>query len=225
MTRTGGVVPFTVDCPYTLLMPPGVAAPPLVVALHGMGQTEDHMRRFMAPLLQRPWAWLFPRGPYPYEIRKPERTRIGHAWYLFTGDQQALRESMDLGAAHLGRVLDAAGEFSRVALAGFSQGGYLAAYAGPMLAPRVAAAACLGGRIKHEFLAGVSAQVKAGFALAQFHGGRDENVAPALAREAVEKTRALGFARVHYGQDPECSHEISAALAGQLGEWLEEVLR
>ncbi|MCA8946683.1 MAG: hypothetical protein KDB29_10690, partial [Planctomycetes bacterium] len=88
-----GHVPFNIDCPYTLVLPKGYDAGrawPMVMALHGMGHTHDIMRRYMTALLDRPWMWVFPRGVYPFEMRQPEKIRIGYAWYLYTGDQPDL---------------------------------------------------------------------------------------------------------------------------------------
>ena len=43
------------------------------------------------------------------------------------------------------------------------------------------------------------------------------------AREAAEKSRALGF-DVTYFEDPQAGHEISPAMCGALREWLRRVL-
>jgi len=215
---------FTVDLPYSVLLPPGWTAErpwPLVIALHGMGQTEDHMRRFLRDLEETPYIWCFPRGPHAFEMRRPERTRIGHAWYLFTGDQDALRDSMLLTSQYLAGLHDAllaAYPVSGTAIAGFSQGGYLAGVTAGLNPDRFKAAACIGGRIKHEFMPDGG-----GVALLQLHGARDENVTPELAKAAVEGARAKGY-DVAYVEDEGAGHEVSPKLAHELGRWLSEVL-
>jgi len=221
-TRIEGSTRATHEVPFTLLHPGGDAPVPLVIALHGMGHGPEHMQRAMQPLLDGPWAWLFPRGLWPYEVRKAGGITIGHAWYMFDGDQGRLRASMEYAAAHLCALHDevrARVALSRTALVGFSQGGYLAGYAGPAHAGRFAAAASIAGRIKHEFL-----EVPAPVALAQFHGARDAVVRAAAAREAAEKCRALGFADVTYFEDPQAGHEISPPILEALGNWLRRVL-
>jgi predicted esterase len=215
---------FRMPLPYTVVTPSGhdpARECPLVMALHGMGQTEDHMRRFLRGLEDLPVIWCFPRGVHPYEIRRPERARIGNAWYLFTGDQDALRDSMLLTGQYLISLhgeLARAFKLSRGAMVGFSQGGYLASVVAANHPQYFAAAACIGGRIKHEFMPDGG-----GVRLLQLHGGQDANVTPELARKATEGARAKGY-DVRYAEDPDAGHEISSAMLTQLGPWLEEVL-
>lgn len=214
------------DVPYTLMLPQGPTPDALIVALHGMGQSPSTMQAMLAPLLDLPCGFLFPRAPWPFEIRKPDRMLIGHAWYLFDGDQTALRASMDVAVAHLWGVMDEIAQDwvpRKTILLGFSQGGYLAGYMAPQNPQRFAAAACIGGRIKHEFLADSPTAARA-MPLLQLHGGRDMAVKPDAARDAVEKTRALGFNRVSYHEDPAAGHEISVPMANHLRAWLEALL-
>ncbi|MCA8912002.1 MAG: hypothetical protein KDB82_09870 [Planctomycetes bacterium] len=226
-----GSVPFEVDCPYTLVLPKGYDAGrawPMVIALHGMGHTHDIMRRYVAPLLDRPWMWVFPRGVYPFEMRQPDKIRIGYAWYLYTGDQDALRESMRLSTQHLLDVQDVIRKdfaISDSAVIGFSQGGYLAGYVAPHNPERFKAAGCIGGRLKHEFMDDIPEGAAEKVALAQFHGGKDENVAPQLAREGLEKCAEAGFTDTKYFSDPEAGHEVSEKMVTDLGHWLERVLQ
>ncbi|MBE7491568.1 MAG: hypothetical protein HS108_07430 [Planctomycetes bacterium] len=214
------------DVPYTWFGPPRGNDGALVLALHGMGQSPRAMQDMLASVFDLPCGFLFPRAPWPYEIRKPDRMLIGHAWYQFDGDQVALRASMDVAAAHLLGVLDeitVGWRPRKTILLGFSQGGYLAGYMAPTNPGRFAAAACIAGRIKHEFLADASPPARA-MPLLQLHGGRDAAVRPETARDAVEKTRALGFSAVSYYEDPGAGHEISANMAQHLRAWLENLL-
>lgn len=213
------------DVPYTLLMPTR-APDTLVVALHGMGQSPSTMQSMLTPLLDLPCAFLFPGAPWPFEIRKPDRMLIGHAWYMFDGDQAALRASMDVAAAHLLGLLDdiaRAHTLGKTILLGFSQGGYLAGYVAPTNPGRFAAAACIGGRIKHEFLADSPTAARA-MPLLQLHGGRDPAVKAEAARVAVERTRALGFSNLSYYEEPAAGHEITEHMAQYLRGWLEALL-
>lgn len=221
-----GTRALTFDVPYTLLDPPTAGPHTLVMALHGMGQSPALMQRMIAPCLDLPCLWLFPRAPWPYEIRKPDKIIIGHAWYVYDGDQQALRASMDVAGAHLLGLqaeIAARHQVRQTILAGFSQGGYLAGYLGPRHPGVFSAAACVAGRIKHEFHADAGPQARA-VKLAQFHGGRDQAVKPEAARDSVAAARALGFTDVRYAQDPQAGHEISPAMAQDLRQWLKELL-
>ncbi|MHC4842128.1 MAG: alpha/beta hydrolase, partial [Planctomycetota bacterium] len=194
---------------------------PVVIALHGYGQNEDHMRRFMSPIADLPFIWVYPRGVYPFEMRQPEKTRIGNAWYMYTGDQDDLRDSMLTSTKHIlnvrEEVIKRYGE-RPCAVIGFSQGGYLAGVVGANHPECFMAAACVTGRLKHEFMPESN-----GVKLAQFHGLDDTNVAPELSREAVEATRAKGFEVEHF-EIEDTAHEITEAMADELGDWLKKVL-
>lgn len=223
-----GSRPLTCDVPYEILLPQGYDAGrgyPLVMALHGQGERPEVIRRNLRALHERPYIWLFPRALYPFEIRG-RRRRVGYAWYTYTGDQQALREGIDLACTHLlGVVRAVTGEYpvSRSVVLGFSQGGYLAGVLGPMNPEVFQATVVVSGRIKHEFLADAPA-ASHGHPLCQVHGGRDENVSPAAARESVEECRKMGFSAAEYLEDPDGAHEITAPMLETIGAWLERVL-
>jgi predicted esterase len=209
---------------YTILLPSDYTPDrswPLVMALHGMGRREDVMRRQLAPLLNEPWIFCFPRGVLPFEMRKPGRTRIGYAWYVFDGDQDALRLSMKESCRWLLELRRAlASRYATVASAvvGFSQGGYLAGVLATREPGSFSAAACIAGRLKWEFMPDGG-----GARLAQIHGGLDESVAPELARQALEGARGKGYA-CDYFEDPQAGHEISAPMLEFLRQWLRGAL-
>lgn len=194
---------------------------PVVIALHGMGQNEDHMRRFMSPISDLPFIWVYPRAVYPFEMRQPEKTRIGNAWYMYTGDQEDLHESMMDSAKYIlnvrQEVLKRYGE-RPCAIVGFSQGGYLAGFVGANNPECFTAAASIAGRLKHEFMPDGN-----GVKLAQFHGLDDESVSPELASKAVEETRIKGF-EVEHVEVKDTAHAVSPEMAEQLGDWLKKVL-
>lgn len=230
MRRETFEIDFQHSCPVTISTPHAVdvstgkplpASIPIVVALHGYGQNEDHMRRFMSPISSLPFIWVYPRGVHPFEMRQPERIRIGNAWYMYTGDQNDLRESMTHSMKHIlnvrEQVIERFGD-RPCAIVGFSQGGYLAGLTGACQPQAFKAAASLTGRLKHEFMPAGN-----GVKLAQFHGLDDKNVSPDLAREAVKATRAKGF-EVEHVEIKDTAHEISEDMAGSLGDWLRKVL-
>lgn len=230
-THTGNR-PFTLDVPYEVVLPDKLAEGkryPLITALHGVAQDPAQIRRDLAPLMKRQCIWLFPRGPYPVEVRGRHVQRIGYAWYMFDGDQERLRQSMDASCSHLIGVLDTLWnqhpvDLGHSAVIGFSQGGYLAGVLGPRNPGRFRAVGCIAGRFKHEFLGDVAAKAGSRVALAQFHGAKDESVKAPAAREALEACRQLGFANAEYFEDPAAGHEISPAMLDKLGAWLDRVL-
>ena len=225
-----GSRPFTLDVPYEVVTPPTYEEGkryPLIVALHGMGQDPGFLQRDLAPLLAKPYVWLFPRGPYPLEVRG-RQMRIGYAWYMYDGDQGRLRASMELTSSHLLGLMDTVWnayclDLSRAAVLGFSQGGYMAGVLGALNHRRFKAACSISGRLKHEFMAEAAQKAATRVKLAQVHGGRDESVKPQAARLAVEACSALGF-HVEYFEDAEAGHEITPRMASWLGDWLERVL-
>lgn len=230
-TRTSRRV-FELETSYEVLLPPRYEEGrryPLVVGLHGMGQDESHLKRDLAPLLERDYLWLFPRGPYPLEVRGKDSMRVGHAWYMFDGNQERLAASMELTARHLLGIIDTLWnsfriDLSRAVVLGYSQGGYMAGVLGANNPMRFRGACSIAGRLKHEFMTGVAAKAGARVALAQVHGGQDASVRADAARQAVEACRALGFVRAEYFEDPRAGHEITPPMAAFVGHWLERIL-
>ena len=225
-----GSRPFTLDVPFEVVRPAGLDASicaPLVVALHGMGQDPGYLKRDLAPLFEKPWVWLLPRGPYPMEVRG-KTMRIGYAWYMFDGDQPRLRASMEQTSRHLLGVLDtvwnAGGiDLSRAAVIGFSQGGYMAGVLGAWNFRRFKGACSIAGRLKHEFMAEVAPRAAKRIKLAQVHGARDESVKADAARDAVAQCSKLGF-QAEYFEDAHGGHEVTPSMAQWVGEWLEKTL-
>jgi len=225
-----GSRPFTLDVPFEVYRSPGLDAStraPLVLALHGMGQDPEILKRDLAPLLEKPWVWLFPRGPYPMEVRG-RTMRIGYAWYMFDGDQPRLRASMEQTSRHLLGVLDSvwnAGgiDLSRAAVIGFSQGGYMAGVLGAWNWRRFRGACSISGRLKHEFMAEAAPQASKRIKLAQAHGALDASVKADAARDAVAQCAKLGF-QAEYFEDTHAGHEITPRMAQWVGEWLEKSL-
>lgn len=215
---------FRLPSPYTLVLPDNFKPNrewPLLILLHGMGQHEDLLRRTMTPLFNEPWVFCFPRAVYPFEMRKAEGTRIGYAWYVFDGDQDALKTSMLLACEFLLGLQDVVRKqypISRTVVAGYSQGGYLSGVVAAREPQRFKAAACLAGRLKWEFMPD-----NGSLRLAQIHGGKDETVTPALAQQGAQGARDLGY-QVDYFEDAEAGHEITPAMIEHLRGWLHEVM-
>jgi len=131
---------------------------PLVLALHGWGMNERSFERWLRPGIERGGlSWWIPRGILPCEVRS---RKVGYAWYVFDGDQEALRASMDEARAYVAGLADMARRQLRpasITLLGFSQGAYLGSYVAltrPDLFDRVV---CCCGRPKTEFVADLAA--------------------------------------------------------------------
>ena len=104
----------------------------LVVGLHGMGHDAQRLEADIAPTLGTDRLLLLPDAPLPFEQRAEDGSRSqGHAWYVFTGDQEAFldqaRRTSDWLRELIAKVRqehDAEG--LPLVIFGYSQGGYLA---------------------------------------------------------------------------------------------------
>lgn len=209
----------------------------LVVALHGMGQSAAHFAKDALPLVPPRASLLLPQGPYPFEIRRdaapgdaPAPPRQGNAWYVWTGDSDAFVRSLERTTAWLlgvvaAEVAAASLDPCRVALVGFSQGGYLAGFAAVRHADRFRALVVAAGRLKDEILADAAPlAARAGLRVLDVHGERDASVRPEPCRASAERLAALGLAvgfRTYDAghavlRDPRCRDDVQSFLAAAL---------
>ena len=192
----GGSSRFGHDVGWRLHLPDGAGPWPLVVALHGMGQSAEMFDRILAPLPRDRFALLIPDGPLPFEIREADGIREGRAWYVYTGDQAAFLESAGVTTGWLLDLVDrvtaehpiAKGPF---ALLGYSQGGYLAGIAALQHADRIAGLVSACSRIKSELLGRVN--VTRTFPVLAVHGERDRSLAVDRSRASAQALREHDF--------------------------------
>ena len=165
---------------------------PLVLALHGWGMRARNFERWMQPGIDASsHSWWFPRGILPFEVRS---RKIGFAWYVFDGDQDALRASMDEARSYLAELVARAREElapSSVTLLGFSQGAYLGSYVGLSRPDLFDAVICCCGRPKAEFIDDLDAARDTRM-LVQV-GDRDEAVTPELMAKGIEPLQQAGL--------------------------------
>jgi phospholipase/carboxylesterase len=203
----------------------GVAPHPTILALHGLGMRPEPFLRWFRDLLDEPWAWLVPEGPYPMERRIGGVRTIGYAWYVYEGDTPRFRATLrDSEQRVLSILPDRASawdlDVTRVVLLGFSQGAYLAGSLGLRHAERFRGVVIAGGRVRPSWAERDLATVPRIPFL--FLHGRDDDVVPiAQARAAAEEIERLGFPVrfVETGGDHIWNKEMSDALRG----WLQEI--
>jgi phospholipase/carboxylesterase len=196
-----------------------------------MGQSAAHFAREAVPLAPARASVLLPQGPFAFEVRRESGPpRQGNGWYVWTGDSDDFRRTLERVEAWLLGVIDAevasAGlDPRRVALVGFSQGGYLAGFVGVRHAARVRGLVVAAGRVKDEFLADAApAAAAAGLRVLDVHGERDEAVRPEPCRASLERLAAHGVAtefRTYDAghavlRDPRCRDDVRAFLADRL---------
>lgn len=191
---------------------------PLVIALHGRGMTERAFERWLRPGIGGArLTWWLPRGILPYETEASRR--IGYAWYVFDGDQEALRVSMDEACAHLVRLTAIAVRYlrpSRIALLGFSQGAYLASYLALSRPDLYGALVCCAGRPKAEFVADL--QRAAGLRILVQTGSRDASVPPDVVARGVAPLRVAGLDVTERSYD--CDHRLTPEMAADAAAFL-----
>lgn len=218
-------VPFTSssDC---LLVPPterGAGRPPLLVVLHGQGQSGARQRRWMEPAVPPHFAAAFPDGFHPHEVRRPDRPiRAGYGWYIYTGDRDALVQSFVEAESRLLDVVDAAlaeldADRGRVWLAGFSQGAYLTHTTALHHGSRVRGWIGQCGGLRKAYLRDPDLDAGGRPVLLQ-HGRQDEAVPLSVAEEAVQILRAAGAAPELVVYDG--GHVIDKAMAADARAWL-----
>lgn len=226
MAEITGARSFDVAAPWKLVLPDGTPpAPgwPLVICLHGWGQSADYFARLCRPLMFESAAFLFPQGTWSFEQRKDGKIRIGHAWYLYDGGDEPFRSTLGRAEAHLFGILDdvIAGhpiDRARVAVFGFSQG----AYTGYFLTLRntdrfIAMAAMGGGRLKPEFVEDkVGGARRIPYLL--LHGSNDVSVPLERTNLMKGELERLGFtAELAIF---EAGHEMTAEMLGAAREWV-----
>jgi len=229
MTVRRGAIPVLGTAGFTLVLPTARAPRggfPVLVALHGYGADAGRMRAQLRGLERAPYARLFLDAPFPTLVREEVPVREGRTWYVYTGDQPAFVRALEFGADFVDRALRRVAaehpiDARRAALLGYSQGGYLAAYAA-LRAPRrwrgLVAIAC---RVKVEALADSLPRAR-GFPVLVIHGRDDRSVLLDPQRRAVETLKAHGVdveLNVHPG-----GHGLSRALVPAIDAFVRRAL-
>jgi predicted esterase len=224
-----GAITTALTVPYLLELPEGdppAAGWPLVVALHGMGMRAERFADQVRGALPAGTALAVPTAPLPFEQTNQAGERvIRRAWYVYAGDSPEFRRELRRTAGMVsqlrtailaGRPLDP----GRVVVLGFSQGGYLAGVAGLQDRARYQGLAVCAARLKVEML---EAELRdaAGFPVLLVRATEDRAM-PAEGTERGRAALAAAGAAVSVREVPG-RHVFSAAMAGAVREWLEDL--
>jgi phospholipase/carboxylesterase len=193
---------------------------PLVVGLHGWSESEAVTARRLDGLGSLPVRLLWPRAPYPVEVRRGNRTRIGYGWYQYDGNRKRFRESLDRSASFLLELLDRVGVARRGAvLVGFSQGAYLAYFVALRHPDRFRGVVGIAGRAVHELFDGDGDLDRARHVrLLHLHGRDDELVKPEPCEASIRHFADLGFdARA---ERLDGGHDVSEDMVKEIQTWL-----
>ena len=224
-----GEVRFSSDVRYRLALPEGSPPPggfPVLLGLHGFGDDASRLAGRLEGLGSAPYALLLPDGPFPVEVRAADPPRVGRSWYQYTGDQPAFLDALARAGSHLDRVLEAAGrdhalDLTRVAVLGYSQGGYLAGWYALTNAKRFRGLVAISCRIKDEVLGEHLAGAR-GFPVLVLHGAKDGAVKLGPQEESVARLRAAEVEitlEVHDG-----GHGLKRSLAPCIDAFVRECL-
>ena len=202
-----------------------------VIWLHGLGADGHDFEPIVPELVrpgERPLRFVFPHAPV-----RPVTLNGGHAmraWYDIAAlerrtaeDEAGIRDSQQTIATLIRRENERGINTDHIVVAGFSQGGAMALFAGPRypeklagimglscylpLASRLEADRAAANRATPVFLA---------------HGSQDPVVAPMLGEEARRKLQAAGYAvEWHTYSMP---HSVSPQEVADIAAWLRRVL-
>jgi len=216
---------FKIEVPYKLIETGAKRKKPLMVYLHGYKQNIRLFERYVEDLLDFEAYHLFIQGPYPIydEKHKREVPDWGRAWYLYDGEQEQFIKSLELSSEFLQEVIDnilTQIEVSRLAILGYSMGGYLAGYFGLSRWKHVNDLIVIGARIKTEVF-----EVKEGhydhMNVLALHGAGDKSVKSGPQKKSVARLEEWGanvtFKEINDG------HKLTKSYVKELCRWLIEL--
>lgn len=202
-----------------------------VIWLHGLGADGHDFEPIVPELVrpgERPLRFVFPHAPV-----RPVTLNGGYpmrAWYDIAAldrgaaqDEAGIRASQQTITTLIRRENERGIATDHIVLAGFSQGGAMALYAGPRYPQKLAGIMGLscyllqGARLQAERSAANQSTP-----LFMAHGSHDPVVAPALGEEACRQLQTAGYTvEWHtYSMPHSVSPQEIAAIAG----WLRRVL-
>ncbi len=198
--------------------PRDVGTPPLLVVIHGWGQTATAFLDAFKPLARQGWLIAAPQAPHPFYVT-PRGARVGYSWLTRENRDAAVRD-INL---YLTETLDMiARRFSpdekRVCLLGFSQGSsvayrYLAAHP-ERIGALASCCADLPADVRSPLL-----DMKPRSAFVAYCP--EDRIAPSrVSREAAAMLRQYGWPTTEYSFRG--GHRITPALITRLGAWLQK---
>jgi phospholipase/carboxylesterase len=214
-----------VELTHTHYEPPGPGPHPAILALHGWGASAVDLVTLAPWIAGGRLLVLCPQGP----LAVPLPNGRGFGWFPLTGGRQLAAEgSIDDAVAAVRSFLARACarypiDARRLVVLGFSQGGVLA-YRLALAEPhRFAGLAALSSWLPPSLLRTIAPDDghRALSTLVQ-HGGGDEVIAVARARQSVEALRELGVPVTY--REYAMGHEIGPESLADLSRWLEERL-
>lgn len=216
-----GKASFKVEVPYKLIETGKSNDKPLIVYLHGFNQNIAQFQSLTEPLLSLEAYHFFIQGPYPiYDRRRQKKVEEwGRAWYLYDGNQDQFVRSLEMASEFVQELVDNILKqitANRVAVFGYSMGGYLAGYFALSRWKHVNDLVVTGARIKTEIFEERSGQYEHLNVLA-LHGINDESVKSDPQKKCCDLLSQWG-AQVTF-KELEASHGLSSVYIHHIKEW------
>ena len=217
-----GKTSFKIEVPYKLIEVGEPGEKPLIVYLHGFDQNIEQFQEQVSEMLSLEAYHLFIQGPYPIydRSRKKKVKEWGRAWYLYDGEQEQFISSLELASEFIQELIDGVLDHisvNRLAVFGYSMGGYLAGYFALSRWKHVNELVVVGGRIKTEAFEDRQGQYDHMNVLA-LHGSRDRSVESGRQEASCRQLSDWG-AKVTY-KELEESHALSSLFLKETKQWL-----
>ena len=214
----------------TLEIEPDSPATASVIWMHGLG--ADARDFYEVPSQLGLPAELKVRYVFPNAPRIPVTINMGlimRAWYDVSGfdprsqDEQRIRDSAQEIGRLVAREADRGVIAGRVVLAGFSQGGAVALFAGLRYPERLGGIMCLSGYLPlHETLTQETSEETRTTRIFQAHGTQDTVLPYEMGRRTAQALTKAGYA-VDWHEYP-MGHQVCSDELREIGDWLTEVL-
>ncbi len=218
----------TTETTEEITLTPAQPAEASLILLHGLGADGRDFVPIVAELglpLALPVRFVFPHAPVrPVTVNNGYQMR---AWYDITAftpegraDAAGLAESAWRVNAYLKTEMARGVPASRIVLAGFSQGGAVALYAGLRFAERLGGLLALSTYLPFPAtLAAEKSSANLDLPILMCHGRMDPIVPISMGHEARNALAAQGYA-VEWHEYP-MQHEVCAAELATIGRWLQ----
>lgn len=217
---------FEIDVPYKLIETgKSSEAKPLIVYLHGFNQNLEKFEELVTPLQSVNAFHLYVQGPYPiYDRRRKKKVADwGRSWYLYDGEQDQFVKSLERTSNFLenvtGDILSKI-SVSRVALFGYSMGGYLAGYFALSRPNIVDELVVIGARIKTEVFENEKRRYRDLNVLA-LHGTADKSVKSEPQKKSCKQLSEWG-ANVTY-KEVDREHKLDEIYLQKTQKWLKSL--
>lgn len=196
-TLLSGKESFKVEVPFKLVETGKKGKKPIIVYLHGFNENINQYEKKCESLTQLNAYHLFIQGPYPLydKSRKVNVSDWGRAWYLYDGNRGQFIKSLELASEFIQEIIDKILphiDADRLAVFGYSMGGYLAAYFALTRWKHVNYLVVSGCRIKTEILNENFSNVQHMNILA-VHGENDVSVKPEPQNQEIEILKKNGI--------------------------------